>query len=305
MTPVIALTLLAPAVIAAQAQAPEWQKGAPLPDKRTEVAAAVVNGEIAVVGGFLPDGSSSNRVDLYSPARDSWRRLPNLPVGVNHSMAAGYRGRLYVVGGYVARGQALRGAYMLDRGRWRALPRPPEERAAGGAAIVADKLYVAGGVGPGGLAKRMLVLDLKRGRWSTAPSPTAREHLAVTAHGGKVYAVAGRTAGIDTNNALLESYTPGSRGWTRLAPVPDSRGGTGAATLGGEIVSVGGEEPEGTIRTVYAYTVASKRWRRLDDLPTPRHGLGVTALGGRVYAIAGGEKPGLFVSDANEFLQLR
>lgn len=305
LVPAVALALLVPVATAAEAQSPEWQKGAAFPDKRTEVAAAVVNGEVAIVGGYLPDGSSSNRVDAYSPARDSWRRLPNLPVGVNHAMAAGYRGRLYVVGGYVGRGQALRGAYVFSGGRWRALPRPPEERAAAGAAVVADKLYVAGGVGPGGLAKRMLVFDLKRGRWSTAPSPTAREHLAVAALGGKVYAVAGRTAGIDTNLTLLESFAPGARRWTRLAPVPDSRGGTGAAAIGGEIVSVGGEEPEGTIKTVFAYNVATRSWRRLDDLPSPRHGLGVAALGGRVYAIAGGERPGLFVSDANEFLQLR
>jgi Kelch motif len=220
-------------------------------------------------------------------------------------MAAGYRGRLYVVGGYLGPGNPLRGAFVLASGRWRGLPKPPEARAAAGAAIVRDRLYVAGGVGPAGLARRMLVFDLKRGKWSTAPGPARREHLAVTAQGGKVYAVAGRTAGIDTNVALLESYTPGAGRWTRLAPVPEPRGGTGAAALGGEIVSLGGEEPQGTIKSVFAYTVATNNWRRLPDLPSPRHGLGVAALGGRVYAIAGGGRPGLFVSDANEFIQLR
>ena len=32
-------------------------------------------GEIGVVGGFREDRSSSPEVDLYSPTRDSWRRL--------------------------------------------------------------------------------------------------------------------------------------------------------------------------------------------------------------------------------------
>jgi hypothetical protein len=67
---------------------------------------------------------------------------------------------------------------------------------------------------------------------------------------------------------------------------------------------VGGEEPGGTIREVYAYGIASRRWQRLDDLPTPRHGLGVAAFGGRIYVIGGGPEPGLTVSDANETLRI-
>ena len=68
------------------------------------------------------------------------------------------------------------------------------------------------------------------------------------------------------------------------------------------IVSVGGEEPQGTIRSVFGYDFARGRWRRLPDLPTPRHGLGVAAIGSRVYAIGGGTAPGLTVSGANESL---
>ena len=74
--------------------------------------------------------------------------------------------------------------------------------------------------------------------------------------------------------------------------------------MGNRIVSVGGEEPGGTIESVYAYSVGTRRWSRLPDLPTPRHGLGVVAWRGRVYAIAGGPEPGLHVSGANEYLVL-
>jgi len=86
--------------------------------------------------------------------------------------------------------------------------------------------------------------------------------------------------------------------------LPGARGGTGAAAANGSIVSIGGEAPSGTIRSVYAYSLATARWRRLPDLPTPRHGLGVAAIGTRVYAIAGGPAPGLTVSDANEHIDL-
>lgn len=68
------------------------------------------------------------------------------------------------------------------------------------------------------------------------------------------------------------------------------------------IVSVAGEEPLGTIGSVFGYSLATKRWRRLADLPTPRHGVGVAAIAGRVYVIGGGTEPGLTVSGANESL---
>ena len=86
--------------------------------------------------------------------------------------------------------------------------------------------------------------------------------------------------------------------------MPDARGGTGAAAVAGQIVSVGGEEPGGTISEVLVYRVAERRWVRIDDLPTPRHGVGVATLAGRVYVIGGGPQPGLTVSSANEALRL-
>jgi Kelch motif len=258
-----------------------------------------------VVGGFTPDGASSRRADAYSPARDSWRRLPDLPVGVNHAMAVGAGGHVYVLGGYAGSGAVLRSVFVLDGAKWRALPRMPFPRAAAGAGVAGPQIVVAGGVGEGRrLAKNALVFDLRMRRWSVVPGPTPREHLGVTALAGTVYAVGGRTSGLDTNLLNFESFRPGNRAWTRLQPVPDPRGGTGAAALASQIVSVGGEEPAGTIAEVLTYRVAERRWVRVEDLPTPRHGVGVAALGGRVFVIGGGPQPGLTVSSANEALRI-
>lgn len=292
--------VLAPVALAASAA---WETRAPLPVPRTEVVAAVVGNEIAVVGGFNLDGSASRRADAYSPAQDRWRRLPDLPVGVHHAIAVGQRGRLYVLGGYTSAGVPLRTMFILERGRWKALPRMPFPRAAAGAGVARGRIVVAGGVvAAGRLAKNALSFDLTTKRWSIVAGTTPREHLGVTALAGTVYAIGGRTSGLDTNLLHFESYRPGDRGWRRLQPVPDPRGGTGAAALPGVVVSAGGEEPGGTIAEVLAYRVAERRWVRLDDLPTPRHGVGVAALGGRVFVIGGGPEPGLTVSSANEAL---
>ncbi len=288
----------------AGAASSQWEQRAPVPLARTEVAAATVGREIVVLGGFTLDGGASNRADAYDPARNRWRRLPNLPEGLHHGMVVGAQGRAYVLGGYTVRGVPRRGVHVLRGGKWRPLPRMPYSRAAAGAGFAGGKIVVAGGVTNGGLAQKALSFDVRTRRWKTVPGPTPREHLGVTALGGVVYAVAGRKAGYDTNLLDFESYKPGDRSWRRLPPVPDPRGGTGATGLLGQIVSVGGEEPQGTIKEVLAYRVSTRRWSQLDDLPTPRHGVGVAAFGGRVYVIAGGTEPGLTVSTANEVLRV-
>jgi N-acetylneuraminic acid mutarotase len=300
-------TLVVPAATAASAPTARWQRAAPVPAPRTEVAAASIGDRFVVVGGYNADGTTNGRVDVYDPARNVWERLPDLPVPVNHAAAAGpYRGTAYVMGGYTPFDERSRDVVTITRGNVQRLRAPaPEPRAAAGAAILGRRFYVVGGVAARGLARSTLVLDLATQRWTTAPAPTPREHLAVTTDGRRIYALGGRTRGYDTNLRTVESWAPGERRWRREPPLPQPRGGTGAAVLGRWLVSVGGEAPSGTLRRVYGFDLRTRKWRRFRDLPTPRHGLGVVTQGGRLYTLAGGPRPGLFVSGANEFLSLR
>src|SRR5262245_3760638 len=281
-----------------------WQQGAPMLLARQEVAATPYKGGIAIVGGFVGTCSNSRTVDLYLPATNRWRGLPQLPIALNHAVAAAQGSKLYVAGGYGDEPRFPRAAFVYDGKRWKRLARMPGPRAAAGSAIVGGKWYIAGGVTPGAFASRMLVYDLKTGKWSTASGPTPREHLAVTAANGKLYALAGRQGGLDTNLTTFEVYTPPTGRWEKLPPVPEARGGTGAAAVGSTIVSIGGEEPNGTIRSVYAFDTTRNTWSRLPDLPTPRHGLAVAAVGNKVYAIGGGNVPGCSTSPANESLEI-
>ncbi len=290
----------------AGAASPRWQSAAAVPVPRTEVAAAPFGREIAVVGGYLADGRNSARADAYSPATNRWRRLPSLPATVDHAMAAGRGSALYVLGGYAPGSAPLATAHVLRGNRWVALPQMPAPRAAAGAAVVRDKLYVVGGVeAPGRLARDAFVFDFDARRWSVIAGPRPREHLGAAALGGTVYAVAGRTGGLDTNLDVVEAYDAGANRWRGIPRVPEARGGTAATAVAGRLLSVGGEEPGGTLRKVYAYNPSSRRWTRLADLPRPRHGLGLVGFRGRAYALAGGPQPGLTVSSSNQVLRLR
>lgn len=218
-------------------------------------------------------------------------------------MVASRGGRLYIVGGYR---DSPRGTEASDRGwvlfdrRWHPLPVLPEPRAAGGAAIVRNLLYVVGGTraaGGGALATTSLYLDLRTLRWRffRGLSPP-REHLGVAALGGRVYAVGGRTAGIDTNVRTAEAYDTRARVWSRLPDAPTVRGGGSAATADRLIVSAGGEAPGRTIAAVDAYDPSTGRWRSLPPSPRPRHGIGLVGIGRTAYQVLGGPEPGLSVS---------
>src|SRR5829696_8175234 len=197
---------------------PAWRRLAPVPTERTEVAAAAVGRRIWVLGGYAPDGATLATAEVYDTVTDSWSRGPDLPVAVNHAMAATLDGVLYVAGG--TSGQLAR----LDGDRWRRLAPLPRGRQAGGLVALDGRLYLVGGVVEGGLASDTQVYDPAADRWTAAPGlPTPREHLGAAAAGGRVYVVGGRTGGIGSNLAAAEAFDPAAGRWSAVAPLPTAR----------------------------------------------------------------------------------
>nr|MBA2296943.1 galactose oxidase [Actinomycetota bacterium] len=72
--------MIALALVSVAAGGSAWELHAPLPEPRTEVAAAVAGGTIVAVGGFRSSGANSARADAYSISGDRWSRLPDLPL---------------------------------------------------------------------------------------------------------------------------------------------------------------------------------------------------------------------------------
>ena len=294
----------APATTAAPSSGePSWRALAAVPSERTEVAAAAVGDRIWVLGGYAPDGATLATAEVYDTAADRWARGPDLPVAVNHAMAATLDGVLYIAGGNDGDGPSAQVA-RLDGDRWRRLAPLPRGRSAGGLVALEGRLYLVGGVVDGGLAGDTQVYDPATDRWAAAPGlPTPREHLGA-ASGGKVYVVGGRVGGLGGNLAAAEAFDPATGRWAGVADLPTARGGLAAtATAGGQVVAVGGEA-SATFGEAEALEVASGRWRSLPPLPTPRHGLGVVAVGDTIYVLAGGPEPGLHTSSANEAIDL-
>jgi N-acetylneuraminic acid mutarotase len=295
------------------ARGDRWSALPSAPLERTEVAAARVGRFIYVVGGFeRAEAATTAAVERYDIRRRTWRRVRDMPVGLNHLTAVAYRGDLYVHGGYAAQ-QALAEAstvllrYDPQRNRWRRLPSSTTPRAAHAAAVIGDRLYVAGGANDSGSLRSLEIYDFERRRWSSGPSfpGPPRNHTTGVATGGRFYVLAGRDAG---NLTAAERYDPRRRRWERLPSLRTARGGIASVRLGdGRIVVFGGEQLEEggtTIAEVELFDPRTGRWRSLPDMRTPRHGLGGVALGRRVFAIEGGPTPGFAFSSALEFLDV-
>jgi N-acetylneuraminic acid mutarotase len=87
------------------------------------------------------------------------------------------------------------------------------------------------------------------------------------------------------------SVGPGARQaleWTRAAPMPVPRSEGAAATVGRELVVVGGFLADGRrSRRVDAYSPARNRWRRLPDLPVAVNHAMAASDGRRLYVVGG------------------
>lgn len=282
-----------------------WRAGTPAPTARQEVASAVADGRVWVIGGLTAAGASAV-VESYDPGTDRWAPGPALPVALHHASAATYRGEIVVIGGFLAAGalydRPSDRVLALRAGAWVDLPRLARPRGAGAAAVVGDVVVLAGGRNGAALIGPTEIFD--GSAWSDAEAIlTRRDHLSAASDGRSLFTVGGRFLSPGALSAALERFDPVAGAWERLPAMPTARGGQGAAmTAAGRLVVAGGEAPSGVYAEVEAYDVAAQRWSGLPPLPSPRHGLAVERLGDRILALVGGTAFGVAPSSLAEVL---
>lgn len=286
-----------------------WETRSSVPTERTEVTAAMLGGEIYVLGGFDRFGRTLDTVEVYDPATNMWRAGPSLPSPRHHAASAVIGLRLYVIGGFHGRSfRPMRDVFVFDREseQWSPGSVLPEGRGAHVAAAEGGIIYVVGGITEEGVSAALLKLDSLTGEWEhLSPMPTPREHLAAELIADRLYVVGGRQGGLETNLGVLEVYDPATRAWSEGPSMPTARGGIAGSAVGDLFIVVGGEEPSRTFASAEAFDVGSQSWIALPPMPTARHGLGSATLGHRVFVIGGGRTPGLSVSGANEVMILQ
>ncbi len=296
-----------------------WAVVAPVPQGSDEIRAVGFGDRVVLGTGIdlllLDEGFRSvRRMYMFDPARNSYTRLPDPPVRVDHPLLTAHGDDVYLVGGFtdgVATGRGWR--FSAKARRWSELAPMPTARGALGGAVIGEQLYAVGGSPPAYLDRPVLpyrtleILDLRTGRWRTGPAMRhGRHHLGVAAVGGSLYVVGGRGF-TDFSLAYTERFDPRTGRWQTLAPLPQGAGGLSAVAVGDELVAIGGgdDRAEWVTGATWAYRPDDERWRRLPDLVRARHGHGAAAVGDRIYVFGGALCPGVGQSASAEMLELR
>jgi N-acetylneuraminic acid mutarotase len=314
-----------------------WRAGPPIPQGANEVIGAVVGDQLLVYGGQDGAGAPMGILWKFEPKAAQWSKLPGNPVPVHHGASAGIGHKMYIFGGFRLPDTGKPGWYPVDNAwvfddeaqRWTALPPMPTPRGALAAVAVGTKIYVIGGArippgadmpdglfggGPTELLGTNEVFDTATNSWTALrPMPTPRNHHALAAIDGKVYAIGGRigscfSAGWSSNVSMNEAYDIAADRWLPRAPLPTARSGIAVAVLDGKIHVLGGEgwidDFGGVFRTHEAYDPKRNAWARLARMPTPRHGFAAATIGDRIYAVSGVNNAGgagtLSVVNVNE-----
>ncbi|HUG06754.1 MAG TPA: hypothetical protein VMQ78_09445, partial [Candidatus Limnocylindria bacterium] len=132
----------APAASAATTRSPgalAWRRIPDIPTGRSEVAATVFRNEVYVIGGF----GGTRVVEIFDGQR--WRRGPDLPLGVDHPMAASVSeaagAGVYVFGGNAGGPTARSFRLAPDATAWREIAAMPGPRSQGASVARGSQVY--------------------------------------------------------------------------------------------------------------------------------------------------------------------
>lgn len=285
---------------------------------RQEHSVAALDGRIYVIGGITPSGDTfptTDRVEVYDTATDSWSDAAPLPVAMNHPNVAAAEGRLYVIGGLSggASWQALPDSFVYDpaTNQWTPLPSMPagSERGSSAVGVSGTTIYLAGGMRtltpePGGLHDTVDTVssyDVVTGAWASLPNlPEARDHVGGAVVDTTFYVLGGRDRGQVNVRDTVYAFDRTTGQWTERAPMPTPRGGIAAAAVGSTIYTFGGESSNSIYTETEAYDTANDRWQQLAPMPAPRHGTAAIAVGDTVYIPGGGNAAGGAPVDVND-----
>jgi hypothetical protein len=251
-----------------------WTGIGPTHSGRGDVAEAVLGGDAYVIGGSgtSDDGRHVYRYDRHTGMR---LRVADLPISLDHAMAATLGDRIYVFGGFEF-GRPSDRVFSLtaNSAAWTEHAPMPAARAAGGAAVVGDRIYIVGGVGDGGGWIRDTWAYDTGGRWWTdlARLPTPRDHLAVGAYHGRVCAAGGNGA-----NQIFQCFDPARNEWGWMPDLRRPVVGGRAAQAAGWFWVIG--------QDVHVFT--NDHWHFGPPLQTARRGHALVAIDDALYVIEG------------------
>jgi N-acetylneuraminic acid mutarotase len=205
-----------------------WTAGALMPTPRTEVAAALLEDNIYVIGGFDESSQITDIVEVYNVTNNTGTNAAALPKPLHHTSAASYDGKIYVVGGYTAPWSPSTKLFIYDpvENKWQEGKPMPTARGALNVNFIKGILYAISGSSDRPLNSNEAYNSSNYTWTSKALMPTARHHAGSAVVDGKIFLIGGRISGSLENISVNEAYDPEQDKWiTNLEAMPSKRSG--------------------------------------------------------------------------------
>lgn len=121
-----------------------WQKLAPMPTARAEMATALVDNKIYVFGGWLGEGTT-NVAEVYDIETDTWNTLPPLPVNITCASAVAIERDIYILGGTLGETKTYFFKYNISSATYESLPAFSQSMMYSAMVLSGNVIYALGG----------------------------------------------------------------------------------------------------------------------------------------------------------------
>jgi N-acetylneuraminic acid mutarotase len=237
----------------------QWQTAAAKPSPVTNATAAVLGGEIYVVGGHTPNGAT-DVVEAYSPIEGAWRARASLPQPVDGGLLLSDGSFLYLIGG--KNGEVLANMYVYSpaTNSWGLLPAMPTARTDMTGGEIAGILYVVGGTDGTSELDTCEAYEIASETWRDCPPMLLPRNQAGAAPlNGNLYVFGG---GTDGEVGFGEFYNTNSETWQvinmpMLADNPQWLG-LAVAIVETHIYAVGGQQGGNTLDNNFTFSPLSR-----------------------------------------------
>jgi len=257
-----------------------WNEKRPMPIPEAGGAVGFVGGELVVAGGTAWDGDTKlwlKDVQIYTPAKDSWRSGPPLPKGTAYGPFVHSADGLEIFGGTDGK-QVHRESWKLNAAKttWEFTGEVPADVLLGAAARSGGDVFLFGGCPDAADLTRCSDGVWKRGvggwpRVSTLPGgPMALS--AIASVGGQIYLFGGcsmPTAGNVLNHAEAYRYDPRKNTWTTLRSLPSPSRGLSAISVDERHIYLLGGHGTTFSADVLVYDTHMDTYQKTVSLPVP------------------------------------
>lgn len=186
-----------------------WEKGPDLLVRHDAPAATILNDQIYLFGGHLPDAKGGPLADpaftyaeRFTPQLGYWEEISPLPTPRFSPAGLSWNGKIWAIGGGAFTGKDFTNYDRIEifdptKGSWSEQPplKLPWPSAGPGACVLSGRIYIFGGNNGEAIQRRVACYDPDAKQWlELPPLPEARVVMAAIPIDNSIYIIGGRDA---------------------------------------------------------------------------------------------------------------